>query len=108
MYGAGGEWAQPLLILLRNYRLEWHLSFAKHVSSSEAISTAAGFPRLALRLFKFAVEIEEEMWEWYKPEEFYPVWIGEVFKSVPKLGYGAYSTAWLCRDLLCASICALL
>ncbi|KAG8801965.1 hypothetical protein FRC16_010722 [Serendipita sp. 398] len=48
--------------------------------------------------------VEEETWEWYKPEEFYPVHIGEVFKSqyqvVGKLGYGAYGTAWLCRDLL--------
>ena len=48
--------------------------------------------------------VEEEKWEWYNPEEFYPVRIGEVFKSqyqvVGKLGYGAYGTAWLCRDLL--------
>lgn len=48
--------------------------------------------------------VEEEEWEWYKPEEFYPVHIGEVFKSqyqvVGKLGYGAYGTAWLARDLL--------
>jgi serine/threonine-protein kinase SRPK3 len=47
---------------------------------------------------------KEEEWEWYNPEEFYPVRIGEVFKSqyqvVGKLGYGAFDTAWLCRDLL--------
>jgi hypothetical protein len=50
--------------------------------------------------------VEEEKWGWYNPEEFYPVRIGEVFKSqyqvVGKLGYGMYGTAWLCRDLLCA------
>jgi serine/threonine protein kinase len=49
--------------------------------------------------------VEEEESEWYKPEDFYPVRIGEVFKSqyqvVGKLGYGTFGTAWLCRDLLC-------
>ncbi|KAI0080949.1 CMGC/SRPK protein kinase [Panus rudis PR-1116 ss-1] len=48
--------------------------------------------------------VEEEGWEWYSPEQFYPVRIGEVFNSqyqvVGKLGYGAYATVWLCRDLL--------
>ncbi|KAI6018886.1 putative CDK4/6 [Pisolithus marmoratus] len=48
--------------------------------------------------------VEEETWEWYQPGLFYPVRIGEIFKSqyqvVGKLGYGAHSTAWLCRDLL--------
>ncbi|CAL1698674.1 unnamed protein product [Somion occarium] len=48
--------------------------------------------------------IEEETWDWYKPEEFYNVRIGEVFNTkyqvVGKLGYGAYGTVWLCRDLV--------
>ncbi|KAG8844206.1 hypothetical protein FRB91_002779, partial [Serendipita sp. 411] len=48
--------------------------------------------------------VEEETWEWYKPGEFYPVHIGEILKSkyqvAGKPGYGAYGTAWLCRDLL--------
>lgn len=39
----------------------------------------------------------------YKPENYYPVYLGEVFKEryqvVAKLGYGVYSTVWLCRDL---------
>lgn len=47
--------------------------------------------------------LEEEKWDFYSPELFYPVRIGEVFKSrwqvVGKLGYGAHSTVWLCRDL---------
>ncbi|KAE9404244.1 kinase-like protein [Gymnopus androsaceus JB14] len=47
--------------------------------------------------------LEEENWEWYEPGLFYPVRIGEVFKSryqvIGKLGYGSRSTAWLCRDL---------
>ena len=47
--------------------------------------------------------IEEEKLPYYKPEQFYPVHIGEIFNSkyqvLGKLGYGAYSTVWLCRDL---------
>ena len=47
--------------------------------------------------------IEEDTLTWYKPHYFYPVKVGEVFKSryevLGKLGHGAYSTTWLCRDL---------
>ncbi|KND89237.1 Serine/threonine-protein kinase SRPK [Tolypocladium ophioglossoides CBS 100239] len=46
---------------------------------------------------------EEERLPWYTPDQFYPVRIGEVldskYKVVGKLGYGAYSTAWLCRSI---------
>jgi len=48
--------------------------------------------------------IEEETFAWYDPKYFYPVRIGEVFQSryqvIGKLGYGSYSTVWLCRDLV--------
>ncbi|PIL35319.1 hypothetical protein GSI_02044 [Ganoderma sinense ZZ0214-1] len=51
-----------------------------------------------------SVPIEEETLPWYDPRQFYPVRIGEVFQSryqvVGKLGHGAYSTVWLCRDLV--------
>ena len=47
--------------------------------------------------------IEEEKIIGYKAERFYPVHLGEVFKSryqvVAKLGFGGSSTVWLCRDL---------
>ncbi|KAI1843698.1 hypothetical protein JX266_010144 [Neoarthrinium moseri] len=47
--------------------------------------------------------IEEETIPDYKADRFYPVRIGEVFKSryqvVAKLGFGTASTIWLCRDL---------
>ncbi|RMY20723.1 hypothetical protein D0865_16671, partial [Hortaea werneckii] len=50
---------------------------------------------------------EEERLPWYRADQFYPVHIGETFisryKVVGKLGYGAYSTVWLCRDLNRAS-----
>ncbi|RAH52988.1 kinase-like protein [Aspergillus piperis CBS 112811] len=48
-------------------------------------------------------KIEEETLPFYKPENYYPVSMGEVFGSgyqvVSKLGYGTSSTVWLCRDL---------
>jgi len=49
--------------------------------------------------------VEEETLDWYNPHEFYyPVQLGDLFKSrypvVGKLGYGGPSTSWLCRDLL--------
>lgn len=50
-----------------------------------------------------ADKIEEETLPLYKPENYYPVSIGEVFGSryqvVSKLGYGTSSTIWLSRDL---------
>ena len=46
---------------------------------------------------------EEERLPWYRADQFYPVHVGETFISryevVGKLGYGAYSTVWLCRDM---------
>ena len=48
--------------------------------------------------------VEEETFSWYKSSNYYPVHIGDVFRSryqvVGKLGYGGYSTVWLCRDLV--------
>ena len=48
-------------------------------------------------------KIEEETLPYYKAEEFYPVHIGQVFEKkyqvLGKLGYGAFSTVWFCRDL---------
>jgi hypothetical protein len=47
--------------------------------------------------------IEEEKLPHYRADQFYPVHIGEILNSeyqvLGKLGYGAYSTVWLCRDL---------
>lgn len=47
--------------------------------------------------------IEEETLPFYNPDRYYPVHIGQVFKSryqvTAKLGYGVNSTVWLCRDL---------
>ncbi|KAI0284439.1 kinase-like domain-containing protein [Russula brevipes] len=66
-------------------------------------STPRQFPATGFELITSSHLIEEEQWECYKPDEFYPVRLGEIFKSqyqvVGKLGYGAYATAWLCQDL---------
>jgi hypothetical protein len=49
------------------------------------------------------VPFEEESLAWYSPDDFYPVTIGEVldssYKVLGKLGYGAHSTVWLCRQI---------
>ncbi|KAJ5272512.1 hypothetical protein N7478_007637 [Penicillium angulare] len=49
-------------------------------------------------------EIEEEQLDEYEAMNYYPVCLGEIFKSkyqvVSKLGYSETSTTWLCRDLI--------
>lgn len=48
------------------------------------------------------VEVEEERFPGYVAERYYPVHIWETFQSrykvITKLGFGASSTIWLCRD----------
>ncbi|KAJ5712315.1 protein kinase [Penicillium malachiteum] len=48
-------------------------------------------------------KLEEETLAGYLPHHFYPVNIGDAFRSryqvVGKLGYGGHSIVWLCRDL---------
>ncbi|KAJ5555935.1 hypothetical protein N7513_003577 [Penicillium frequentans] len=47
--------------------------------------------------------IDEETLPHYDMQQFYPVNIGDVFNDryrvTGKLGFGAYSTSWLCRDM---------
>ncbi|PGH21432.1 hypothetical protein AJ80_03223 [Polytolypa hystricis UAMH7299] len=49
------------------------------------------------------VKFEEEELPDYKPEDFYPVRLGDVLESryqvIAKLGFGVGSSVWLCRDL---------
>lgn len=56
--------------------------------------------------------VEEETLPYYKPEHYYPVNIGDVYEAryqiVGKLGYGAYSTSWLCHDLQYVSRCLII
>ncbi|KAB8222409.1 kinase-like domain-containing protein [Aspergillus novoparasiticus] len=61
------------------------------------------FPKSDLVKLDSKRKIEEEEVSRYNPQNFYPVYIGEVIASryqvVSKLGYGTSSTVWLCRDL---------
>ncbi|KAI8943645.1 hypothetical protein NX059_001630 [Plenodomus lindquistii] len=54
---------------------------------------------------------EEETLPFYRPEQFYPVKIGQLldgqFKVLGKLGYGSNSTVWLCRDITEAAFVAI-
>ena len=72
-------------------------------------SPSKRFHRLFFPDHRFRGAVKEEHLLYYKPEEFYPVHIGEIFKNqyqvVGKLGYGAYSTVWLCRDLVYVNSC---
>ncbi|KAF2270845.1 hypothetical protein CC78DRAFT_573202 [Lojkania enalia] len=47
--------------------------------------------------------LEEEQLLWYNSDQFYPVCTREIpdysFNVMGKLGYGAHSTVWLCRDI---------
>ncbi|KAE8321284.1 hypothetical protein RU639_013166 [Aspergillus parasiticus] len=60
--------------------------------------------KLPPRRFNSTQPVEEETLQFYEHEQYYPVRIGETFlsryKVIGKLGYGAYSTVWLCRDLM--------
>ncbi|CAK7198873.1 hypothetical protein SEUCBS139899_001540 [Sporothrix eucalyptigena] len=60
--------------------------------------TNTDFPRIAPN-----VKIEEEHFPDYMASRYYPVQIGQVlqdrYQIVGKLGFGAYSTVWLARDL---------
>ncbi|CAG8122773.1 unnamed protein product [Penicillium salamii] len=51
-----------------------------------------------------SLKVEEESIPSYRPGNFYPARIGEVFNHryqvVGKLGYGSSASVWLCRDLL--------
>jgi serine/threonine-protein kinase SRPK3 len=61
------------------------------------------FPKSDFVLLNTEERIEEETLPFYNSDAYYPVHIGQVFKSryqvTTKLGYGVNSTVWLCRDL---------
>ncbi|KAF9003004.1 kinase-like domain-containing protein [Cyathus striatus] len=66
-------------------------------------SPARKLPTRGFAVVDGSVPLEEENWEWYTPGLYYPVRIGQIFRSqyqvLGKLGYGSQSTAWLCHDL---------
>lgn len=62
------------------------------------------FPRSGWDIIDPSIPIEEESIPTYRPEKYYPVYIGEVFNRryqvLGKLGYGSSATVWLGRDSL--------
>lgn len=72
--------------------------YTKHSIVKPRVFPNDGFTRLDLN-----ETFEEERLPCYKAESYYPVRLGEVFRSryqvVAKLGFGTTSTVWLCRDL---------
>ncbi|TLS28937.1 hypothetical protein PpBr36_02058 [Pyricularia pennisetigena] len=85
---------------------------ASRAASGQAISSSnkhapvppSIFPKEGFKILDPSRPIEEESLPFYRPELFYPVHLGEVFKDryqlVAKLGYGASSTVWLGHDLI--------
>lgn len=86
------------------FRLPWRLF--KHPFSRRPASPVRQFTQSNIRLLDTSDKLEEETLPWYTQDGLYPVNIGQVFQSryqvIGKLGFGGYSTVWLCRDLKCA------
>ncbi|KAF2459671.1 kinase domain protein [Lineolata rhizophorae] len=67
------------------------------------LSTPRTARNMSQNILPVETPIEEETLPHYEPAQYFPVNIGDVFKAryqvTAKLGYGAYSTSWLCHDL---------
>ena len=90
-------WA--ILTQLCNYFAAlWSTRLSYRVSSPTTAISPQGF-----KIIPADEKLEEEKWDFYKPELSYPVRIEEIFQSryqvLGKLGYGAHSTVWMCRDM---------
>ncbi|KAL4914957.1 kinase-like protein [Aspergillus aurantiobrunneus] len=88
------------------FRLPYRLSrqlFSWRPFFQRPASPVRDFSQVNFPLLDSTEKLEEETLSWYLPDGFYPVRIGEVFQSryqvIGKLGFGGYSTIWLCRDL---------
>lgn len=84
--------------LIRRLGQVWMASSTRKTSIQPRTFPTDGFAGLPKH-----EKFEEERLIGYNAEKFYPVRLGEVFKSryqvVAKLGFGMASTVWLCRDL---------
>ncbi|KAF3482010.1 CMGC/SRPK protein kinase [Arthroderma uncinatum] len=77
--------------------------FWQHRLIASGTSRVRQFPAAGFREIDPSQKIEEERFGDYLAERYYPIDIGETFQSryqvITKLGFGATSTVWLCRDL---------
>lgn len=92
------EWL-PMIDCLDNM-LQYGQRICRRFTTTSNINRMSRFQSTkmnASQLFK------EERLPWYSHDQFYPARMGEVldssFKIIGKLGYGAYSTVWLCQDI---------
>ncbi|KAJ5569564.1 kinase-like protein [Penicillium hispanicum] len=83
---------------MKKFFLGFGRGFWRREPSPFRVARSSGF--LALDMNK---RIEEERMPAYEKELYYPVRIGDVFRSryqvISKLGFGANSTVWFCRDV---------
>ncbi|OAX77343.1 hypothetical protein ACJ72_08361 [Emergomyces africanus] len=72
--------------------------------SSQRLLEPQIFPSTGFNLIDHLILIEEETIPNYKPYQFYPVQIGQIFREryqvVGKIGYSVSFTVWLSRDLV--------
>jgi hypothetical protein len=79
-------------------------SLYRMATSDPPAPAARTFPTTGYDMIDPSILVEEETIPNYNFQRYYPVHLGEVFEKryqvVGKLGYGASSTVWLCRDLM--------
>lgn len=79
----------------------WILRRLRIVRSWRAL--ARRYSKARFEVIPSEVLVEEETLRGYKRQDYYPANIGQVFEDryqiIGKLGFGAHSTVWLCRDL---------
>ncbi|GKZ78393.1 hypothetical protein AnigIFM56816_001951 [Aspergillus niger] len=79
------------------------LPFQRRRMTSTPMVQPREFPTSGFELLNSIEPFEEESLPDYLKERYYPVSLGEVLNSryqvITKLGFGASSTVWLCRDL---------
>ncbi|KAG6871840.1 hypothetical protein C0995_015879 [Termitomyces sp. Mi166 len=84
--------------LLRMFRLAAPRASSRSYPQAPRVFPATGFHNIPP-----SKKVEEELLDWYTPQSFYPVRIGDIIRSkyqvLYKLGYGTTSTLWICRDL---------
>lgn len=85
-------------------RISYIRPSARTITDLRSRSEPRVFPSFGWENIDPSFLVEEENIPTYKPDNFYPVRIGEVihhrYQVVGKLGYGSTATVWLCRDLL--------
>lgn len=89
--------------LLCKFPSSWPCGLRDPRTMASAASPVREFRSSDFNEIDLSRKIEEERLPDYVAERYYPVAIGETFQSryqvVTKLGFGATSTIWLCRDL---------